>query len=80
MQASWRSLKFSVAQLLAELPPFRQRPIEHLADTQLTACIAYEATAVSSPDTVVGTNTRSFTLVATSDGTWQVAHMGEAGS
>lgn len=50
--------------------------IQSQDETELTACISYEAASVNTPDTVAFSNTRLFTLTASSDGSWQVVQMG----
>ncbi|WIG58314.1 MAG: hypothetical protein OJF49_001059 [Ktedonobacterales bacterium] len=54
--------------------------IQSQSDNQLTVCIAYEVATLAAPDTVADTGTRTFTLVAANDGTWQVVQMGGTGS
>lgn len=54
--------------------------VESQNATQLTACIVYEYAATASPDTIIGTDTRLFTLILASDCSWQVMGMGSSGS
>lgn len=54
--------------------------IDSSDEHQLTVCIAYDAATVTAPDTVVGSNTRLFTLLAAPEGSWQVVQMGGSNS
>lgn len=54
--------------------------IQSLDATQLTACIAFNIASVASPNTVTGSDTRSFVLEPSSDGTWHIVGMGSAAS
>lgn len=54
--------------------------IQSLGATQLTACIAFDVASVTSPDTVTGSDTRSFVLELTGESAWQVVEMGSTAS
>lgn len=54
--------------------------IESQDETELTACVSYEAASVNAPDTMALSDTRLFTLAVDSDGSWQVVQMGNSDS
>lgn len=54
--------------------------VQSQGETQITVCIAYDYASVASSDTVVGNDTRTFTLCPDSIGTWHVAAIGDAAS